>query len=195
MKRYLIEIESVRIHEPESETAPSNSTHGPKYKVVYRIVDTATRRMVPPESEDIDVVASTCTELNAAEEKAKLGASRNDAQESSLMADQLPTDIVQAIAISNAKTIDEQPAILANLALAQQIFNQNMQQQIANSHQQAMNQIKIAVIAKYVTLIDSVDSNDQATLEKVGTNIEKLVRQLERIIDGKAGDHSSQQAS
>ncbi|MEO6278176.1 FAD-binding monooxygenase [Roseateles sp.] len=70
------------------------------------------------------------------------------------MADSLPADIIQAIAISNAKSIGEQPAVLANLALAQQIFNQNMQQQIALSQQQAMNQVHMATAARAVTLIE-----------------------------------------
>lgn len=69
----------------------------------------------------------------------------------------LPAEIVQSIAISNAKSIGEQPAILANLALANQILNNNLQQQMFISNQQAMNQIVMATMAKCVTLI--VDSN------------------------------------
>ncbi|WP_210247075.1 hypothetical protein [Aliikangiella marina] len=63
------------------------------------------------------------------------------------MADELPQDIVQSIAISNAKSIGEQPAILANLALAGEIFNLNMQQQAQIAQQQAMNQIAVATAA------------------------------------------------
>lgn len=69
----------------------------------------------------------------------------------------LPTEIVQSIAISNAKSIGEQPAILANLALANQILNNNLQQQMFISNQQAMNQIVMATMAKCVTLIVSDD--------------------------------------
>jgi len=69
------------------------------------------------------------------------------------MADSLPADIVQSIAISNAKSIGEQPAILANMALANQILNNNLQQQMFISNQQAMNQIVMATMAKCVTLI------------------------------------------
>lgn len=65
----------------------------------------------------------------------------------------LPDSIVQSIAISNAKSIGEQPAILANLALANQILNNNLQQQMLISNQQAMNQITMATMAKCVTLI------------------------------------------
>ena len=69
----------------------------------------------------------------------------------------LPDEIVQAIAISNAKSIGEQPAVLANLALANQILNNNLQQQMFISSQQAMNQIVMATMAKCVTLIVGAD--------------------------------------
>lgn len=72
----------------------------------------------------------------------------------------LPTEIVQSIAISNAKSIGEQPAILANLALANQILNINLQNQMSISNQQAMNQIVMATMAKCVTLIVGGDGKD-----------------------------------
>jgi hypothetical protein len=178
-------------HESDLETSPTTTT-APNRKVVYRIVDTATQQLVPPEDEDMNVVASTGTELNAADEKAKRDALENGLAASGVTG-QLPDDIAQAIQINNAKSIGEQPAILANLALAQKIFNQNMQQQNAISHQQAMNQIKMAVIAKCAAMIDSIGSNDQATIEKVGADIEKLIQHMERIIDGKASSSASQQ--
>lgn len=65
----------------------------------------------------------------------------------------LPDSIVQSIAISNAKSIGAQPAILANLALANQIFNTNLQQQMALASQQALNQLVLAITAKCVSLI------------------------------------------
>lgn len=100
------------------------------------------------------------------------------------MAGQLPEDIVQAIAISNAKSIGEQPAILANLALAQQIFNQNMQQQISLSQQQAMNQVQMAAAAKCVTMIESAGGcKNQATIDQMVKDIEKIIKEMG---DGKA---------
>jgi hypothetical protein len=98
------------------------------------------------------------------------------------MAGQLPEDIVQAIAISNAKSIGEQPAILANLALAQQIFNQNMQQQISLSQQQAMNQVQMAATAKCVAMIDSAGCKNQSSIDQMGKDLEKLLKDVERII-------------
>ncbi len=86
------------------------------------------------------------------------------------MAGELPEDIVQSIAISNAKSIGEQPAILANLALAQQIFNQNMQQQISLGQQQAMNQVQMAASAKCVSMIENAGGckNEEAINKMVG---------------------------
>lgn len=92
------------------------------------------------------------------------------------MADSLPADIVQAIAISNAKSIGEQPAVLANLALAQQIFNQNMQQQIALSQQQAMNQVQMAVAARAVSLIEQAQT--PSSLDRLAQNIDRLLREI-----------------
>lgn len=95
------------------------------------------------------------------------------------MADALPPDVIQAIAISNAKSIGEQPAVLANLALAQQIFNQNMQQQIALSQQQAMNQVQMAAAARCVTLIEKADGcRNQSQLDKMVKDLEAILVEI-----------------
>ncbi len=75
----------------------------------------------------------------------------------------LPDEIVQAIAISNAKSIGEQPAILSNLALANQVLNNNMQQQLMLSQQQAMNQITMTTVAKCISVITNASDGDEAT--------------------------------
>jgi len=87
----------------------------------------------------------------------------------------LPTEIVQSIAIANAKSIGEQPAILANLALANQILNNNLQQQMFISNQQAMNQIVMATMAKCVTLIVSDDGD---TPTQTADSIKQLIAAL-----------------
>jgi hypothetical protein len=98
------------------------------------------------------------------------------------MAGQLPDDIVQAIAISNAKSIGEQPAILANLALAQQIFNQNMQQQISLSQQQAMNQVQMAAAARCVAMLESASScKNQSSIDQMGKDIEKIAQEMQKL--------------
>ncbi len=93
----------------------------------------------------------------------------------------LPNEIVQSIAISNAESIGEQPAILANLALANQILNTNLQQQIAVSNQQAMNQIAMATLAKCVSVILERPGGDPEQLNELLTvlkNVYEGSRQL-----------------
>lgn len=88
----------------------------------------------------------------------------------------LPDSIVQSIAISNAKSIGEQPAILANLALANQILNNNLQQQMIISTQQAMSQILMATMAKCVTTI--IDDDGKGTSGATVTELMKMMKDL-----------------
>ena len=88
----------------------------------------------------------------------------------------LPDSIVESIAISNAKSIGEQPAILANLALANQILNQNLQQQMAISQQQAINQVTLATTAKCVSVITGDDASS--------ANIDNLMKVLQELKSG-----------
>lgn len=118
------------------------------------------------------------------------------------MADSLPPDIVQAIAISNAKSIGEQPAVLANLALAQQIFNQNMQQQIALSQQQAMNQVHMATAARAVTLIEHAGQQqaqaaqtgcrNQSSIDQMAQDVGRILAQIQTL---QANPHSKPDGS
>lgn len=97
------------------------------------------------------------------------------------MADSLPEDIVQSIAIANAKSIGEQPAILANMALANQILNVNMSTQIFISQQQAMNQIMMATMAKAVSVILGGPENGQdreAAVRQALALVEQLQQQF-----------------
>ncbi|NKJ19889.1 hypothetical protein [Dyella sp. SG609] len=171
MKRYLIEPTFLPAHEPGAETG-----HGTG--AAYRIVDTRTQRIVPAEGDDIGTVARACARLNEVDEQA------GPASPNLASGDSLPDDVVQSIAISNAKSLEAQPAILANLELAQQVFNQNLRQQNAVAQQQAMNLIRLAVVAKCVSMIESADGNDDSAIEKIGRNAEKLFQDLGRSIAG-----------
>lgn len=79
----------------------------------------------------------------------------------------LPPGIVEAIAIANAKSIGEQPAILANLALANQIANANLAQQYALANQQALFQVQLALLAKCVEVIARIDPTGPAVHEQL----------------------------
>lgn len=89
----------------------------------------------------------------------------------------LPQEIIDAIAIANARSIGEQPAILANLALASQIMNTNLQQQMLLTQQQAMNQIMMATVARCVSLITTGELQPQAI-----QNISETIHQLTQIM-------------
>ncbi len=86
----------------------------------------------------------------------------------------LPNEIVQSIAISNAKSIGEQPAILANLALANQIFTDNLQQQMLLSQQQAMNQVMLAIVSKCVSVIASDTPRDPQMIQELVSLLKTL---------------------
>ncbi|MEM9216678.1 MAG: FAD-binding monooxygenase [Cyanobacteria bacterium P01_F01_bin.150] len=109
----------------------------------------------------------------------------------------LPEEILEAIAVSNAKSIGEQPAILSNLALANEIANVNLSQQNALSNQQAMFQLQYATIAKCVEIITSIDPNS----EKANSQIEVykgLMNQLMSIMgqmNQTYGDQNDQSSS
>jgi hypothetical protein len=68
----------------------------------------------------------------------------------------IPSNLVEAIASSTAVSVGEQPAILANLALANQIANTNLAQQNAISNQQAMFQLELTIVSKCVELIANI---------------------------------------
>jgi hypothetical protein len=94
----------------------------------------------------------------------------------------LPPAVREAIAITNATVIGEQPAILANLALADQIFNQHMLHQERLARQQAVNFIRLAVVARSVNLLLT---NGPASQEADG-QIERALRLLDRLNESPA---------
>lgn len=93
----------------------------------------------------------------------------------------LPNEIVEAIAVSNAKSIGEQPAILSNLSLATQILNNNMQQQMMLAQQQALNQIALATTAKCVSLITQGVSGKPSAEEAEAA--QKAVKEVKALAD------------
>ncbi|MBX3660671.1 MAG: R body protein [Ramlibacter sp.] len=111
------------------------------------------------------------------------------------MSDALPADVVQAIAISNAQSIGEQPAILANMALANQVLNNNLQQQMLISQQQAMNQLAMATLAKAVSMILSVDSGPGAPAGNVKLALELVASMKQQFVDMQATMQQAAQAN
>jgi hypothetical protein len=93
----------------------------------------------------------------------------------------LPDQIIESIAISNAKAIGEQPAILANLALANQVLNNNLQQQLAISIQTAMSQVILATMSKCVSMIAGGDSGDPGKSNQIQECMEMLKKLNEEL--------------
>jgi midasin (ATPase involved in ribosome maturation) len=102
-----------------------------------------------------------------------------DPQEpASAHADELPEKVVEAIALSNAFSIGEQPAMLANLALANQIFAANLAQQNAIVNQQVMFQVEFAALAKCLEALLAVNAGEADAIERVITRILEMFEQF-----------------
>ena len=69
-------------------------------------------------------------------------------------------DLAQSISATNAATTSLQPAILANLALANEVFNANLRQQMMIAQQQALNQLMLATVGKCVSIISQAETRD-----------------------------------
>jgi hypothetical protein len=83
---------------------------------------------------------------------------------------ELPGDIRESIAIGNAKSIGEQPAMLSNLAFANLIANNNLSQQNALSNQQAMNQLALTVTSKAVNKVSDLSPMEALAVTKLNTD-------------------------
>lgn len=68
----------------------------------------------------------------------------------------LNEEVVNAVNSGNVKAAGEQPAMLDNLAYANLVANTNLAQQNAVAHQQAMNELGIAVVAKAVDTVTNL---------------------------------------
>lgn len=82
---------------------------------------------------------------------------------------ELPGDILESIAAGTAQSIGAQPAMLANLALANVINNINLLQQNAIANQQAMNQLLLTVTGKLVNVLANLSPLEAAAFVKSET--------------------------
>lgn len=106
--------------------------------------------------------------------------------------DNLPKDIVDAIAMSNAMSVGEQPAILANLALADQIFNLNLAQQNALVNQQVIFQIELAALAKCVQVLLASDLREPQAVEQLTARMLEMFDQFHSKVEGRLADSRNQ---
>jgi hypothetical protein len=108
--------------------------------------------------------------------------------------DRLPGDITAAMADSAGMSVGEQPAILANLALANQIANANLAQQYAIANQQAIFNLQMATFAKCVELIANI-SPPLATAIELPEAMRELLETMNRIQSANAAQVAPPQHS
>ena len=94
--------------------------------------------------------------------------------------DRLPGHVIEAIADSTAISVSEQPAILANLALANQIANENLAQQNAIANQQAMFCLQMATVAKCVEVIANIDPSGPNAAQRLAL-MQQLLEMMKRM--------------
>lgn len=82
----------------------------------------------------------------------------------------LPTEITDAVAIGNLKSISEQPAMLSNLAYSNTVMNTNLSAQNAVANQQSMNQLGVAVVGKTVNKISNLGPLESKSATEVMTD-------------------------
>jgi hypothetical protein len=96
----------------------------------------------------------------------------------------LPGDIRESVAITNVKTIAEQPSLLSNLAFADLISNDNLSQQNAVANQQGMSQLAISVAGKInnlVTNLNPLQATAQAKLD-TGNDISEQLADIKEML-------------
>ncbi|VAW42823.1 hypothetical protein MNBD_CHLOROFLEXI01-656 [hydrothermal vent metagenome] len=82
----------------------------------------------------------------------------------------LPTEITDAVAIGNLKSISEQPAMLSNLAYSNTVMNTNLSAQNAVANQQSMNQLGVAIVGKTVNKISNLGPLESKSATEVMTD-------------------------
>lgn len=89
-------------------------------------------------------------------------------------------EIVEALAIANMKTVAEQPALLANIGLSNQIFNQNLQQQSAMAEMQAMGIARLSAV-KSLSEYNPMDPS-QARSEQHALTGDSVASQMQALL-------------
>lgn len=89
-------------------------------------------------------------------------------------------DIVEAIGIANMKTVAEQPAILSNIALSNQIFNQNVSQVNMLAEQNAMGIARLGAV-KSIIEYNPMDAS-QARAEQHALTGDSVAQQMQSLL-------------
>jgi|GEM_PF-2163447 len=102
------------------------------------------------------------------------------------MAEPLPNDIRESVAISGVDSVAGQPASLANLTYANTIANVNLSQQNTLANQQAINQVGLATLAKAVDLVADLSPMEAVATVKLdtGNDIAEQLADLKAVLNG-----------
>ncbi|MEM9216680.1 MAG: R body protein [Cyanobacteria bacterium P01_F01_bin.150] len=97
---------------------------------------------------------------------------------------ELPDDIRESIAIANAKSVAEQPAMLSSLTYSNSISNVNLSQQNAVSNQQALNQLAITVIGETVNRVSNLSPMETVAVLKLdsGNDVAEQISDLKAAV-------------
>jgi hypothetical protein len=101
----------------------------------------------------------------------------------------LPEEVLQTIAISNAKSVSEQPAMLSNLAFGNNASNANLSQQNAVSNQQAMNELNVVVTGKAINLVANLSPTEALSTSQLftGNTVAEEIADLKASVDSLGG--------
>jgi killing trait domain-containing protein len=85
------------------------------------------------------------------------------------MADALPKDITDSVAIGNMKSIAEQPAMLSNLAYSNTVVNGNLSMQNSVANQQSQNEVGMSVTGKVINLLSTLGPLESKSCNEILT--------------------------
>ncbi len=85
------------------------------------------------------------------------------------MADALPKDVTDSVAIGNMKSISEQPAMLSNLAYSNTVVNGNLSQQNSVANQQSQNEVGMSVTGKVINLLSTLGPLESKSCNEILT--------------------------
>ncbi|HYP26389.1 MAG TPA: hypothetical protein VE262_06715 [Blastocatellia bacterium] len=90
----------------------------------------------------------------------------------------LPEDAAESMAGSDAFSTGEQPAMIANLALANKIFSASLAQQNMIINQQAVFQIELAALAKCIQVLLAFNASEPEAIEQLTARMLEMFNQL-----------------
>lgn len=101
--------------------------------------------------------------------------------------------ITDAVSNASAKSVGEQPATLANLALGNLIQNINLAQENAVANQQALNSLQTTVLGKVVNMITTLGPLEAMSAQQLltGNALAEEIASLKAAVTAAAQERSA----